>query len=145
MKSVRVVLNLYDRADAIELFQPDTVTDFALLRSIIGGQGLHMDPVDMPPMTMDGPFLSFIGDGSKIQYAVTTSSFRRDTTPVTPESIAAHNKHTSLQSNAVVLFVVGNRAFSEKYEAQAHADEKVDVNEDCPYCHRPYLADEDDD
>jgi hypothetical protein len=142
MRSVRVVLKLYEESNAFELFYPETVSDFAVLRSIIGGQGLHVDPIDLPPMTMDGPFLSFIGEQSKVRYAVTTSSFRRDDSPVNPEAIASHNKFSSLQSNALVLFVVGNRAFSEKYEAQGHADEQVDLHDDCPYCHRPYLCDE---
>ena len=124
---------------------PDTVSDFAVLRNVIAGV-FHKDPVDLPALTMDGPLLGFLKNGSLIRLAVTTSSFQWDRTTVNPEAIEAHACKTSLQSNAVVLFVVDDRAFSNETEARLAVGLPLRAEDEaCGYCHRPFLDDLDTD
>lgn len=145
MKVATHELDLYGKQVFFDLMVPDTVSDFAVLRSIVAG-ALHKDPVDLPALTMDGPFLGYLKDGSLVRLAVTTSSFQWDRTPVNPEAIAAHALKTSLQSNAVVLFVVDGRAFSNETEARIAVGLPLrDEDEACGYCHRPFLDDLDTD
>ena len=133
-------LDLYGRKIAFDLLVPETVSEFAVIRNVVAGV-LHQDPVDLPALTMDGPFLGFLKNGSLVQMAMTTSSFQWDRTPVNPDVIAEHARHTSLQSNAVVLFVVEGQAFSNEFEARQAVGLPAKIEESCSYCHRPFLED----